>query len=85
MLALRFTKQAQKTLRKMPSGIATRMRAELGTIAVDPSAYRGDWKPLKGSGLWRLRVGDWRAICDLSSGELVLLVVKIGPRGDVYQ
>ena len=69
----------------MPSGIATRIRVELGAIAMDPSAYRGDWKPLAGSDLWRLRVSDWRAICDLRNGALILLVVKIGPRGDIYQ
>lgn len=73
------------TTRKIPSGIATRLRDELDAIAMNPSAYRGEWKPLMGSDLWRLRVGDWRAICDLRNGELVLLVVKIGPRGDVYQ
>ncbi|WP_414718598.1 type II toxin-antitoxin system RelE family toxin [Thiocapsa sp.] len=84
MFTLRFSKQSQKVLRKMPSGIATRLRAELDAIAMNPSAYRGDWKPLAGSDLWRLRVGDWRAICDLRSGELILLAVKIGPRGDVY-
>ncbi len=85
MFTLRFSKQSQKALRKMPSGIATRLRAELDAIAMNPSAYRGDWTPLMASDLWRLRVGDWRAICDLRNGELILLVVKIGPRGDVYQ
>jgi mRNA interferase RelE/StbE len=69
----------------MPSGIATRLRAEGDATAGNPSAYRGDWRPLAGSDLWRLRVGDWRAICDLRNDELILLVVKIGPRGDIYQ
>ncbi len=85
MLTLRFSRQSRKILRKMPSGIATRLRAELGAIAMNPSAYRGDWKPLAGSDLWRLRVGDWLAICDLRNDALILLVVKIGPRGDIYQ
>jgi len=85
MLALRFAKPALKALLKMPSGIARRMRTELGRVATDPAAYRGDWKPLQGSDLWRLRVGDWRAICEIRDGELVLLVVKISPRGDAYK
>lgn len=66
----------------MPRGIARRMLGELKTIAAEPAAYRGDWKPLQGSPFWRLRVGDWRAICDVQRGELVLLVVKVAPRGD---
>ncbi len=85
MFALRFAKPALKTLLKMPAGIARRMRAELETIAADPTTYRGDWKPLAGSEFWRLRVGDWRAICELRDGELILLVLKIAPRGDAYK
>ncbi len=85
MFTLRFAKPALKALLKMPAGIAKRMRTELDAVAADPANYRGDWKPLQGSAFWRLRVGDWRAICDLRDGELVLLVVKIAPRGDVYK
>jgi mRNA interferase RelE/StbE len=85
MLTLRLAKPAIKALLKMPAGIAKRMHMELGVIAADPAAYRGDWKRLQGSEYWRLRVGDWRAICELREGELVLLVVKIAARGDVYK
>lgn len=85
MLTLHFSKPALKALVKMPSGIARRMRDELGNVAADPSVYRGDWKPLQGSAFWRLRVGDWRAICDVRDGELVLLVLKIATRGDAYK
>ena len=84
MLALRFAKPALKVLLKMPAGVAKRMRAELDRVASNPAAYRGDWKPLQGSNFWRLRVGDWRAICEISDAELVLLVLKIAPRGDAY-
>jgi mRNA interferase RelE/StbE len=82
---LRFAKSANRALAKMPRGIARRMVDELKTITADPAAYRGDWKPLQGSTFWRLRVGDWRAICDLRHGELVPLVVKVAPRGDAYE
>ena len=85
MLTLRFAKPAIKTLLKMPVGIAKRMRAELEAVAANPAAYRGDWKPLHGSDFWRLRVGDWLAICDMRNGELILLVVKIAARGDAYK
>ena len=82
---IRFAKPALKTLLKRPAGLAKRLRTELEAIADDPAAYRGDWKPLQGSELWRLRVGDWRAICEVRHGELVLLVPKIAPRGDAYK
>lgn len=85
MYTLRFAKSAQKSLLRIPGGIATRMLAELKQIAAQPSAYRGDWKPLQGADLWRLRVGDWRAICEMREGELLILVVKIATLGDVYK
>ena len=85
MLALRFTKSALKVLLKMPVSIAKHMRLELEKITDDPAAYRGDWKSLSGSDFWRLRVGDWRVICELHDGGLVLLVLKIAPRGDAYK
>lgn len=58
---------------------------ELAHFADDPVRYSGDWKNLAGSNYWRLRVGQYRAICDLREDELVLLVVHAGPRGDAYK
>ncbi|WP_158822990.1 type II toxin-antitoxin system RelE/ParE family toxin [Granulicella sp. S156] len=39
--------------------------------------------PLRG--LWRFRIGDYRAICDIQEGKLVVLVLEVGHRGDVYR
>lgn len=85
MLAIRLSRDADKTFSKMPRGIAVRMLGELKKIAAGPAAYRGDWKPLRGIDAWRLRVGDWRALCEIRDGELVLLVIKIATRGDAYK
>ena len=86
MLTLHITKPALKTLRKLPAGIATRIRRELDLIAANPAAYRGDWKPLQDeANVSRLRVGDWRVLCELQHGELRLLVIKIAARGDAYK
>jgi mRNA interferase RelE/StbE len=43
--------------------------------------------PLKGEGrgLWRLRSGDWRILYQVHDKELVVLVVDIGHRRDVYR
>ena len=40
---------------------------------------------MKGSDFWRLRRDSYRAICFIDDGELVILVLKVGPRGDVYK
>jgi mRNA interferase RelE/StbE len=44
-------------------------------------------KSLKGplAAYWRFRVGDYRIICDIQDDRLVILVITIGHRRDVYQ
>lgn len=85
MFTLHYSKSAAKQLAKTPTKIAASMQAELKRLAADPSGYRGDWKPLQGSSFWRLRKGTYRAICEVRGDELLILVLKIGSRGDVYK
>ena len=80
-----YKKSSAKGLLKMPGKMQTRMARALKEVAADPRDYQGDWKRLKGSPYWRLRVGSYRAICDIQEEKLVLLALKIGPRGDVYK
>jgi len=35
--------------------------------------------------LWRYRVGDYRIVCELKDDELIVLVVRIGHRRDIYR
>ena len=37
------------------------------------------------SGLWRYRVGDFRIICRIEDDRLVVLVVSVGDRKDIYR
>ncbi|MBU1181706.1 MAG: type II toxin-antitoxin system RelE/ParE family toxin [Pseudomonadota bacterium] len=85
MFAIKYSKQASKTRAKMPRGIAKRIDAELKSIAADPAAYQGDWRPLQGSPFWRLREGGWQAICEIINNELIIYVLKIESRGNVYK
>ena len=51
--------------------------------ATDPTVFG---KPLRGDlhGYWRYRVRDYRLLCRLANGRLVVVVVKVGHRSDVY-
>lgn len=35
-------------------------------------------------GLWRYRVGDHRVVCEIKDGVLIVLVVRVGHRREVY-
>lgn len=66
------------------------MRGRIGEglrqVAADPRGRHPQVKALDGglAGLFRPRVGDWRVIYRLEHERLVVLVVRIGARGDVY-
>ncbi len=85
MYAVVFTKQVVRTLRRIPPSIAALVREKIGAIAEDPYTTHNNVTKLVGRPGYRLRVGDWRVIYELQNEQLVLLVIKIGPRGEVYE
>lgn len=42
-------------------------------------------RPLRGEGLWRYRVGDYRVLCQIRDDVMVVLVVEVGHRREVYR
>ena len=85
MYKILFTKQAYKSLRRIPSDIVGRIRERLGQIAKDPYAQNPNVTKLQNRPGYRLRVGDWRVIYDVQEDELIILVIKVGSRGDIYR
>ena len=37
------------------------------------------------SGLWKYRVGDYRLICSIKDDRLVVIVVRVGHRREIYK
>jgi mRNA interferase RelE/StbE len=85
MYGILFTKSVGKALRKMPQDIAQRIRERLERIAEDPYAQQPNVTRLQNRPGYRLRVGDWRVICEVEQEELVILVLRIGRRGEAYR
>lgn len=85
MYRILFTKSADKTMRKLPREIAQRIRQRLDGIAADPYAKHLDVTKLQNRPGFRLRVGDWRVIYEVVGEELLILVLRVGPRGEVYR
>lgn len=82
MKPIAYSKSALKTLRRIPANEARRIVAKVEQYAGDPKSQANNVKALIGSPYIRLRIGDWRVIMD-DQGQ-VLDVLKIGPRGGVY-
>ncbi|HEV7368917.1 type II toxin-antitoxin system RelE/ParE family toxin [Arenibaculum sp.] len=83
MHAIRYTAAALKTLRRLPRNTAELIRFKVQEVAANPAEAR-NVKKLKGRDACRLRVGDWRIVYKVDDGELVLIVIEVGPRGGVY-
>jgi mRNA interferase RelE/StbE len=80
-----YPTQAAKTLLKMPRDVARRIREKIEQVAEDPFASIPNAKKLQGRSGYRLRIGDWRVIYEINADEIVIIVLKIAPRGEVYR
>jgi mRNA interferase RelE/StbE len=87
--ATRFTRPAQRDMLKIPRPDALRILYRLTELQKamdhgDTSAF--DVKTLQGhNARWRLRVGDYRAVYTIEDGQLVVWVLAVGNRRDVYR
>lgn len=79
--------KARKQLRKLGHDPARKIVSFLKTRITGCDNPTKFGKPLKAdlSGLWRYRVDDYCIICQLEDDELIVLVVKVGHRRDIYE
>lgn len=73
----------ERQLKKLDSGVQQRLIAKMRSLAIDPRPP-GCTK-LKGAELYRVRVGDYRIIYEIQDNVLMVLVVKVGHRREVYE
>jgi mRNA interferase RelE/StbE len=82
-----FDDRARRELRKLdatPQQAILRYLRERIAVAEDPRRFG---KPLRRNlaGLWRYRVEDYRLICRIEDERVVVLVLQVGHRRDIYE
>ncbi|MFC7335734.1 type II toxin-antitoxin system RelE/ParE family toxin [Haloferula chungangensis] len=77
-----FAKQVQKDFRKIPKPDAEKILRQIAELATQP--FPSNSKKLKGEELYRVRIGNYRVIYEIHGDRLVITVVKVGHRKDVY-
>ncbi len=81
-----FSAQAKKALKKLDrhvyATIVTWIRRNLE--GCDNPRLHGKGLTANRSGQWRYRIGDYRLIADIQDDIVVILIVTVGHRRDVY-
>ena len=85
MHRLKYRKQARNYLARLPLKIKSAIIDSLHQIAADPDHTKFNIKALKGRVGFRLRIGQYRIIYTRHDEYLIIEVVKIGSRGDIYK
>ena len=80
---IEFRPAALRELRKIDRSVQTRIQGAIALLAQDPRPPAS--RPLRGREGYRLRVSDYRIIYTINDAILVVVVVTIGHRRDVYQ
>lgn len=84
--SVELTKSAKKDLRKLPKKIQIRIIEALKMLGVNPLSELLKVKKLRGEdSLYRIRVGDYRIVYTVENKKLVILVIKIGHRKEIYR
>jgi mRNA interferase RelE/StbE len=81
--AIEFVPSAKRQLQKLPREIQLKLNQRIGSLASDPRPIGS--KKLKGSELWRIRFSDYRVIYEVRDKILVVLVVRVAHRREVYR
>lgn len=85
-MTIKYSKQAAKYLQSVEKNLRNRLRTAIEGLTESPP--RGDIKPMEGTndGTLRLRVGGYRVVYKYIADNIVVLyVIAIGPRGDIYK
>ena len=85
---IEFDPDALKDLRKLGKPIQIRLVGFLRTRVSSLTNPRDIGEALSGQRLgsyWKYRVGDWRIICDIQDQKILVRVLRIGNRREVYR
>jgi mRNA interferase RelE/StbE len=75
---------AARQLRKLDAPARRRIQAAIELLAEDPRPPRARML-VGGAGEWRVRTGDYRIVYEIHDGRLLVLVVAVGHRREVYE
>ena len=81
MYEIEFTETALRQMKKLEPSVQKRIVSVVERIRVHPDRYV---RKLVDEPYYRLRVGDYRVIMDIKRGKMLIMVLYVGHRKNVY-
>ncbi len=78
-----FTKEAKKNVEKLDPSIAKIIRKAIESLAVNPA--KGKPLAYELAGLRSLRTSDYRIVYRIKEKELLIIVIAVGHRKEIYE
>jgi len=75
---------AARQLRKFDPQVRRRIQGVLELLAVEPRPPAAT-RLVGGAGEWRVRTGDYRIVYEIEDQELLVLVLRVGHRREIYR
>ena len=78
-----FAKTVRKDFKAIPKADAVRLLDAIHSLAKEPRPSGA--KKLTGEELYRVRVGNYRVLYEIQDAKLIVMVVKVRHRKDIYR
>jgi mRNA interferase RelE/StbE len=81
---IEIKRSARKSFLGLPKSIQMRMGAAINELAANPRPP-GSRKLTGSSVLYRVRIGDYRVVYEIHDDRLVVVVIRLGHRREIYR
>ncbi len=79
-----FSKAARKQFKKLPLDVQERIQSKINELAIEPRP--NGVKKIQGEeNSYRIRVGDYRVVYDIFDDILLITVIRVKHRSQVYR
>jgi mRNA interferase RelE/StbE len=83
---VKFHKDAVKSIQKLDKTSRNRILDHINILAENPKSPELDIKKMQGlENQYRLRVGTFRIVYSIFQDKLIITIIRVGSRGDVYK
>ena len=82
--SVRIAPAAERRLRKFDPQVRRRIQAAIDLLAANPRPPKAT-QLVGGAGEWRVRTGDYRIIYEIHDDQVLVLILRVGHRRDIYE